>query len=215
MIPPEWTLVFYYFFSQANTNTWESSYFCVSAGNFSTKTKLIHHFLFCWTSLLCRMNKSMRGNHLLVSSAAATHPAPPQKRNEKWAGKILKAWKWKGTKISETYYNLKWLVRRTLEFGFTRDRRTDFREKRSEEAVGLARRIYTLSEFSRDDCWVRDYNPLEPVLQPPHSHPLTTRHDFAVFPYHSSRIFPPGPCSCETTSNKTVQDVGMKPALNV
>lgn len=180
-----------FFSPQANIHTWDVystleqrvELFLRVSGNFSTKTKLIHHFLFCWTSLLCKMNKNMRGNHLLVSSAAASHP---KKRNEKW---ILKAWKRKGTKISETYYNLKRLVRRTLEFGFTRDWRTDFREKRSEEAVGLAWRIYTLSEFSRDDCWVRDYNPLEPVLQPPRSHPLITRYDFAVFLYHSSRIF--------------------------
>lgn len=144
---------------------------------------------------------------MLVGWAAATYP--PQKRNEKWAGKILKAWKWKSTKISETYYNLKWLVRRTLEFGFTRDRQTDSREKRNEEADGLAWRIYTLSEFSRDDCWVRDYNPLKSVFQPPHSHPLTTRHDFAVFPYHSSSI-----CTCETPSNKTVQEASTE-CLNI
>lgn len=172
------------FFSQANIHTWDvySTFeqrvelFLRVSGNFSTKTKLIHHFLFCWTSLLCRMNSNMRVNHLLVSSATATHPKKETRNGPE------KFWK---REIDNTlkYQNviIKWLVRRTLEFGFWRDRRTDFREKRWEEADGLAWRIYTLSEFSRDDCWVRDYNPLKPVLQPPHSHPLTTRHDFAVF----------------------------------
>lgn len=184
----EWT-----FFSQANIHTWDVyswfeqrvELFLRVSGNISTKAKLIHHFLFWWTSLLCRMNNNMRGNHLLVSSAAATHPKKKETRNG--PGKFWKRENEKALKYQKV--TIKWLVRRTLEFGFTRDRRTDFWKKRSEEADGLAWRIYTLSEFSRDDCWVRDYNPLKPVDQPPHSlwlHGMTLQ----FFPYHSSRIFP-------------------------